>query len=62
MEEVKLILADNGGFIVKYHEYIKSGESEYESRIVKCREEIFSEKDLNAAISRMKELTNKDED
>ena len=61
VDEVKLVLANNGGFIVKYGEYIKTGSGEYDNRTYACREEIFAEKELDGAIKRMKELT-KDED
>jgi hypothetical protein len=61
-EEVKMVLADNGGYIVKYGEYVKTGNGEYDNRTYVCREEIFAEKELDAAIKRMKELTTKDED
>jgi hypothetical protein len=60
-EEVKMVLADNGGYIVKYGEYVKTGNGEYDNRTYVCREEIFAEKELDGAIKRMKELT-KDED
>jgi predicted ribonuclease toxin of YeeF-YezG toxin-antitoxin module len=59
---VKLVLADNGGFIVKYEVMEKRpGASEYEPMVYASKEEIFAEKDLNAAIGRMKELNEEDE-